>query len=448
MTRETNADQVVITGAGLAGLAAAATAARAGARVLILDEKSPGGRARTDEMDGFRFNRGPHAIYMGGPGRAVLNRLDVRPATHTPPLRGARLLADGGLHPPLSRRILGLRAAAQLTAVFIRISRTDSADSPVTSTRDWIASLDLTPKAAAMLEFVARVSSYSSDMDAMPADVAIGQMRAALRFVGYPDEGWQFLVDGLVARATEAGAELRAHTPVTAIGGEPGAWRVRTLSGQEIPAAAVVIATGTPIGTRRLLPDGAGPGGAGRDGAGQDGPGWAGLGPEVTAACLDLGVGHTRTRVTFGLDEPLYLSPHAPGGKLAPAGMGMVHVARYGASTPDADRARLEAFAASAGITQGDIAAARFLPKMTVVTALPAVGSGLAGRPPVAVAGTPGLFVAGDWAGPVGWLSDASLASGEQAGLLAARAVTSASYRGPRAATPGQRPGTDVPARH
>jgi phytoene dehydrogenase-like protein len=441
MTRETNADQVVIAGAGLAGLAAAATAARTGARVLILDEKSPGGRARTDKMDGFRFNRGPHAIYMGGPGRAVLNRLGVEPATHTPPLRGARLLAGGGLHPLLSRRVLGLRAAAQLTAALIRISRTDSAGSPVTSTRDWIASLDLTPKAAAMLEFLARVSSYSSDMDAMPADVAIGQLRSALRFVGYPDEGWQFLVDGLVAGATDAGAELRANTPVTEIGGEPGAWRVRTLSGEEIPAAAVVIATGTPVGTRRLLPDGAGP-----DSAGPSGPGWAGLGPEVTAACLDLGLRHTRTRVAFGLDEPLYLSPHAPGGKLAPAGMGMVHVARYGATTPDADRARLEAFAASAGITQGDIAASRFLPKMTVVTALPAVSSGLAGRPPVAVAGTPGLFVAGDWAGPVGWLSDASLASGEQAGLLAARAVTSAGYRGPRAATPGQRPGTDVPA--
>lgn len=417
---EPHGTQVVIAGAGLAGLAAAATAARAGAHVLILDEKSPGGRARTDERDGFRFNRGPHAIYNGGPGRKVLDRLDVRPATHTPPLRGARVLAGGGLHPPLSRRVLGLRAAAQLTAVLTRIARTDSTDSPVPSTRDWIASLDLTPKAAAMLEFGARVASYTADMDAMPADVAIGQLRGTLRFVGYPDEGWQFLVDRLLARATEAGAELRANTPVTGIGGEPGAWRVRTLSGAEIPAAAVVIATGTPAGTRRLLPEGAGPASAAPDG----GPGWAGLGPEVTAACLDLGVRHTRARVTFGLDEPLYLSPHAPGGKLAPAGMGMVHVARYGASSPDADRARLEAFAASAGIGADDVATARFLPNMTVVTALPALGTGLAGRPPVAVAGAPGLLVAGDWAGPTGWLSDASLASGEQAGLLAARTVT------------------------
>src|SRR5215472_3425545 len=104
------ADQVVIAGAGLAGLTAAATAARAGARVLILDEKSPGGRARTDEMDGFRFNRGPHAIYTGGGGRKVMNRLGVRPATHVPPLRGARVLAGGGLRSPLSRQVLGARA--------------------------------------------------------------------------------------------------------------------------------------------------------------------------------------------------------------------------------------------------------------------------------------------------------------------------------------------------
>jgi phytoene dehydrogenase-like protein len=431
MTREQHADQVVIAGAGLAGLAAAATAARAGARVLILDEKSPGGRARTNDVDGFRFNRGPHAVYKGGAGRKVLTRLGVRPAMHTPPLRGARALAGGELHSPLSRRVMGARAAAQLAAVFTRLSRTDDRDSRGVTTRQWLASLDLTPRAAATLELLARVSTYTADMDAMPADVAIGQLRLVLRSVGYPDEGWQFLVDSLVAAATDAGAELRTGTPVTGIDGEPGAWRVRTMSGEEIPAAAVVVATGTPAGTRRLLPSD---------------PGWGAFGPEVTAACLDLGVRHTRTQLAFGIDEPLYLSPHAPAGNLAPAGMGMVHVARYGATTPDADRSRLQAFAATAGIAPGDVAASRFLPKMTVVTALPAVGAGLAGRPPVAVAGTPGLFVAGDWAGPTGWLSDASLSSGEQAGLLAARAVTRDERPAPRAATPGQRRGTDAPA--
>jgi hypothetical protein len=55
---------------------------------------------------------------------------------------------------------------------------------------------------------------------------------------------------------------------------------------------------------------------------------------------------------------------------------------------------------------------------------MPAVGRGIAGRPPVAVPAAPGLFVAGDWVGPVGWLADTSLVSGERAGLLAAEAVT------------------------
>lgn len=401
-------DTVAVIGAGLAGLAAAATAARSGARVIILDEKSPGGRARTDTAaGGFRFNRGPHAIYLAGPGRQVLTRLGVQPAMHSPPLSRARLMSGGQLHPALSRRALGARAIAQLTAARARIGRTDPAAHAGESASEWIDSLGLVPRAAAVAATLVRVTSYVGDHDQLPADVAIGQLRLALRGVGYPDDGWQALVDGLLGAAKDAGAGLRAHAPATGIAGEPGAWRVRLLSGEEIPAAAVIVATGTPASALRLLPSR---------------PGWAAqdLGPAVTATCLDLGVAHTRTRVTYGTDEPLYLSPHAPPGRLAPAGRGMVHAMRYGATDPAADRARLESFAASAGIAGADIETARFLPRMTVATCLPPPGRGIAGRPPVPVSEAPGLFLAGDWVGPDGWLSDCSLASGEQAGLLAA----------------------------
>ena len=41
---QTDAD-VIVAGGGLAGLAAAATAARAGSRVLLLEAHHPGGRA-------------------------------------------------------------------------------------------------------------------------------------------------------------------------------------------------------------------------------------------------------------------------------------------------------------------------------------------------------------------------------------------------------------------
>jgi hypothetical protein len=44
--------------------------------------------------------------------------------------------------------------------------------------------------------------------------------------------------------------------------------------------------------------------------------------------------------------------------------------------------------------------------------------------------GAPASFLAGDWVGPQGWLSDGSLASGERAGLLAAQAARDHSRAG------------------
>lgn len=75
---EQTADQeattdVAVIGGGLAGLAAAATAARAGATVTVLEGHGLGGRARVDRRGGFTFNRGPRALYLGGPGRRILS---------------------------------------------------------------------------------------------------------------------------------------------------------------------------------------------------------------------------------------------------------------------------------------------------------------------------------------------------------------------------------------
>jgi len=49
---------VVVIGAGLAGLTAAAVAAEAGARVVVLEAHQPGGRAQTAEREGYRLNQG------------------------------------------------------------------------------------------------------------------------------------------------------------------------------------------------------------------------------------------------------------------------------------------------------------------------------------------------------------------------------------------------------
>ncbi len=60
---------VAVVGAGLAGLTAAVTAARAGAQVEVFEARDgAGGRARSDEADGFVVNHGAHALYRAGAG--------------------------------------------------------------------------------------------------------------------------------------------------------------------------------------------------------------------------------------------------------------------------------------------------------------------------------------------------------------------------------------------
>lgn len=389
---------VVVIGAGLAGLAAAAAAAQAGAGVVILEAGAPGGRARTETRDGFRFNQGPHALFRAGPGVRVLSRLGVKTRGHSPPLRGAQAFIAGR-----PRRF----PAAHAGRIAARVAAARPRRWAGASAAEWIASLRLRGDAVMFMEAGIRVTTYVGDLDRLPATLAITQLRDSRRGVCYLDGGWEQLTRGLLSRASAAGAQLRTHARAERVTGRPGAWEVHTTA-EVIRAAAVVVAPGRPAAARRLLPAE---------------PDWDELGPEVTAACLDLGLRRPGTRFVLGIDQPLYLSPHAPPGDLAPPGGGLVHAMRYGARTPGEDREQLLAFAAEAGIQPGDVAVERFLPTMVVASSLPTPQQGLAGRPPVTVPGAPGLFLAGDWVGPQGWLSHASLASGEQAGLLAAQAA-------------------------
>lgn len=399
-TTSNSSPPVVVIGAGLAGLAAAATAARAGAQVVIVDASLPGGRARTHVRDGFRFNQGPRALYRAGHGRRVLARLGVQvvghPAPKPPPLPGSRALVAG--HPrPFPRWLAG--------KVYARASAANPARQAGRSASEWIDSLRLSGAGAAYLGAFIRLVSYVGDLDRMPAEVAIGQLRLGLRGVDYLDGGWQQLIYGLATQALSAGADIRPHTRVERLEPAAGGWEIYS-AGEVICAASVVVALSRPAAALRLLPFD---------------PGWGDTGPEVTAACLDLGLRHPGVRFTIGIDEPVYLSPHCPPGDLAPAGSALAHLLRYGAGSPEADRDQLWRLAAAAGISDGDVAVQRFLPHMMVTSSLPPPSRGLAGRPPVVVSGAQGLFLAGDWVGPDGWLADGSLASGERAGLLAAQ---------------------------
>jgi phytoene dehydrogenase-like protein len=89
----TRAD-VVVVGAGLAGLTAARTLTRAGLDVLVLEaDDDVGGRVRTDVVDGWRLDRGFQVLNTAYPavGRELdLDRLDLRDLT-----RGALVVRNG-----------------------------------------------------------------------------------------------------------------------------------------------------------------------------------------------------------------------------------------------------------------------------------------------------------------------------------------------------------------
>jgi phytoene dehydrogenase-like protein len=91
---------VAVIGGGLGGLTAAIYAARAGRSVIVF-EKSPqaGGRASTQNVDGFHFNQGPHALYRGGHGIPILRELGISYEGAKASYDGSWAVRDGEKHP-------------------------------------------------------------------------------------------------------------------------------------------------------------------------------------------------------------------------------------------------------------------------------------------------------------------------------------------------------------
>ena len=407
-----NEFDVVVAGAGLAGLAAAATTALGGARTLVLEAHRPGGRARTTEREGFILNFGAHALYSRGAGARVLATLGVVPAGTAPPLRRYMGSLDGALHrlptdagSLLRTSLLGIRSKVQLAAFLTRLPRMDPADLAGTSTRSWLNDMDLRPDGDAVALALLRLGTYCPDVDHFGADAALAQLQmAASGGVRYLHGGWSQLTDAL--RST---VEVRPSNAVRALEPAAGRVEVRTDHGTVV-ARQVVLAVGPPAATRALLPEP---------------PDWEDLGGPVTAACLDIAARRVPSPgYVLGIDEPLYATTQGPPADQARAGHAVVGVLRYGSRSAELDRPELEAHRRLCGVADDDIVFERFLASMTVAGTMPrAEAGGMRGRPAVGDTGTPGILLAGDWVGPDGLLADAALASGHGAGVRALDAV-------------------------
>lgn len=421
-TKDEGAD-VVVVGGGIAGLAAAAYAARAGRAVTLLERASYiGGRAITEERSGYYFNLGPHALYRAGPGVKVLRELGVPIHGRVPPssgltMRGGELQTlPASPWSVMATNLLGFGDKLEMSRIFATFTRIDTSKLGHVSVAEWLQRKARSPRVRELFTALVRLGTYANEPERMSAAVAVRQLQMALKGVYYLDHGWQTLVDGLRSVAEAAGARIVTSAPVVAIERGP-APVVRVDGGRQFSASAVILAA-TPRLAADLL----------------DEPGLASFAEAATpvrAAALDIGLSalpRPRDRFVLGIDTPLYFSVHSDYGDLAPEGGAVVQLAKYlGPEQPDAKalEGELETLMDLAQPGWRELVVERrFLPNLVVANVLPtAEQGGLAGRPGPEIAGVPNVFLAGDWVGGEGWLVDAPLASARRAAHLANEAL-------------------------
>lgn len=419
--------EVVVVGGGLAGLAAAAYAARAGRKVVLLEKAGEvGGRARTTVRQGFAMNVGAHALYRGGAGRQVLVELGVAHPGKSPPTRGGHAVRAGALHTLpvgllslLTTGVLDLSGKVELARLLARLPSMDTTALDRVTVTEWMADALKSPDARSVVAMLLRLSTYGSDMDLLSAGAAMAQLQLALREgVLYLDGGWATLVSGLRQVAEKAGASVRPASKVASIAVAGG--RVRGVlfeDGGGIESDRVILAM-SPRAASALAPDSA----MLADHAERCIP--------VEAACVDRALSRLPrpgSLLALGVDRPIYLSVHSATARLAPEGGALVHTMRYGPSADAAaDERELEELFELVQPGSRELEIARqHLPSIVVTHALPtAAQGGLAGRPAVDATGARGLFLAGDWVGETGMLADASLASAKRAAELALGATS------------------------
>ena len=410
MTHDSN-DPVIVVGGGLCGLAAAALVARAGAPVTVLERRArPGGRAATLQRDGYAMTEGAHALYRAGAAARVLRDLGVEAPGRTPDAAEGTVLVGGGLQPSpfgvralLASKLLALREKTALGRILTALPKREPAEAAGRSAEQWIAAQPGGPRVHDLLRALTRLLTYTADLDHLSGEVAVLQLRLGMgENVTYVDGGWETLVQGL----PREGIDVRCGVKVEGVAEGPA---VHLDDGSTLRARAVILAGLSPATVARLT--------------GREIPA---PGPPVEAACLDVALRRLPVpgrHWNLGIDHAIYVSDYSHWARLAPAGGAVVHVARLLAPGERAGRDELES---ALDLVQpgwrDELVHANFLPAMTVVHAAPNAATGLRGRPGPGIAGIDGVFAAGDWIGPEGWLADAALASAEVAAGLAVAA--------------------------
>jgi phytoene dehydrogenase-like protein len=387
--------KAIVIGGGPAGLVAASRLAGGGLETTVLEAASHfGGRAASEQRAGFFLNQGPHALYAGGPATRELQTMGIELEWWNPASPNSAFVRGGK-----ARRSPG--GTVGLMRLLRPLLRDDPEDLRGIATSEWLGRNLPSEKARAAAAALVRVTTFVAEQENLSAEVAATQLKLGfLPGVRYLAGGWQQLVDALAARAERAGAALRSRAAVRLLHQKAGGWTV-ALDEETLHADVLVVAAGGPEAVAKLL--------------GAKAP--AAPGPAAELSVLDLGLRSLprRTRrFALGIDAPTYLSRHSPPGHREGVLLSLASYARE-------PREALEAMADTVHPGWRDrLTFDRFLPRMVAVSAIASpVSGGLGGRP--AVDRGEGLYLAGDWVGPEGWLVDAAISSGAAAAAAALR---------------------------
>jgi phytoene dehydrogenase-like protein len=415
---------VVVVGGGMAGLTAACYLARAQMEVTVIEKASYlGGRAATQEFDGFRFNRGGHALYSGGAASRILEELGVSYDYGIP--KRTFVMQGGKLSPftadPLGflrTNVLNVGDKLALLRLFVTLGAAKPRALANTSVQGWLDHNIRRPQLRRLMTALARTFVYSTALDLISAELFVEKLQRALRHpVHYVDGGWRTLVDGLRAVAERAGARIVSNVQVESVEISNGHARsVRLHDGSVVRASAVVVAT-SPRDAAKLVDGGEHP---------AMGQIVEGLIP-ARIACLDVALNRLPVPgrpIVQDLDGPRFMSAQSVYSRVAPEGAALIISfkqldPRYPGDPREDERDLEELLDAAQPGWRGALVKRQYLPRIEAVGALPtAREGGFAGRPGSRVMGLHNIYMAADWVGPEGFLVDASMASARRAAEL------------------------------
>ncbi|HEX3826397.1 MAG TPA: NAD(P)/FAD-dependent oxidoreductase [Sporichthyaceae bacterium] len=250
---------VLVIGAGAGGLFTAARLAHQGYRTLVVERlEKVGGRASTDDIDGFKVNTGAIVIEVGGITEATCREVgaafDIREPT--PPILyrvGKKNLdiTGGGWGLMLSAMT---RQGAKILAGIGAARHDEGLPEHCLSTAEWLRGYTKNETVHGMFRNMCG-SVFAVSTEELPARVFLTYFtrKSAFKRFGYHPQGTIGLWHALAAAITGAGGEVRLSTEVESLRVSDGTVTEAVLAGSEVVRARVVVSDIGPAATARLL---------------------------------------------------------------------------------------------------------------------------------------------------------------------------------------------------